>query len=101
MEDVAGDIARTTVPKVHGMAAASALARASVGAAIALSLTPFLWYLAPSSWAGVALRRGRPPAGGVFIVSVAWLPHRLRLEQTVSKGAMALALGAFLAVAFR
>jgi len=101
MEDVAGDIARSTVPKVHGMAAASVLARASVGAAIALSLTPFLWYLAPTSWAGLAYGAVVLAADVVFIVSVAWLPHRLRLEQTVSKGAMALALGAFLAVAFR
>jgi geranylgeranylglycerol-phosphate geranylgeranyltransferase len=101
MEDVAGDTSRRTVPKVLGMPAASRLARGAVGAAIALSVTPFLWYLTPRSPAGVAYAVVVLAADLLFVASVAWLPRRLRFEQTVSKGAMALALGAFLAVAFR
>jgi geranylgeranylglycerol-phosphate geranylgeranyltransferase len=101
MEDVAGDTSRRTVPKVLGMGAASRLARGAVGAAIALSVTPFLWYLGPRSPAGIAYAVVVLAADLLFVASVAWLPRRLRLEQTVSKGAMALALGAFLAVAFR
>ncbi len=100
-EDIAGDTGRSTVPKVHGVATASRLARASVVAAIALSVTPFLWYLDPRSAAGIAYAAVVALADLVFVVSVAWLPQRLRFEQTVSKGAMAIALGAFLAVAFR
>jgi geranylgeranylglycerol-phosphate geranylgeranyltransferase len=101
MEDVAGDTARSTVPKRWGMPVAGALARVAVVAAIALSVVPFLWYLSPRTAAGVAYASVVAAADLGFIVSVAWLPRRLRLEQTVSKGAMALALGAFLAVAFR
>jgi len=101
MEDVEGDTGRRTVPKVWGMAPAATLARASVAAAIALSGTPFLWYLSSRSLAGVAYAAVVIAADLVFVASVAWLPRRLRFEQTVSKGAMALALGAFLAVAFR
>ena len=101
MEDVRGDTDRRTVPKVLGMGAASALARGAVAAAIVLSITPFLWYLSPRSVAGVAYAAVVLAADLVFVASVAWLPQRLRFEQTVSKGAMAIALGAFLAVAFR
>lgn len=101
MEDVAGDATRRTVPKVLGMPPAARLARAAVAAAIVLSVTPYLWYLPPGSAAGLAY--GLVVAGSDvgFVASVFWLPGRLRFEQTVSKGAMALALGAFLAVAFR
>jgi hypothetical protein len=35
------------------------------------------------------------------VVSVVWLPKRLHREQTLSKGAMTVALLAFLAAAFR
>ena len=101
MEDVAGDTSRRTVPKVLGMGPASRLARGSVGAAIALSVTPLLWYLGLRSPAGVVYAVVVLAADLLFLASVAWLPRRLRFEQTVSKGAMALALGAFLAVAFR
>ena len=101
MEDVAGDTGRRTVPKVRGMGAAASLARVAVGAAIALSIVPFLWYLAPRSVAGVAYAAIVLASDLAFVVSVASLPRRLRFGQTVSKGAMALALGAFLAVAFR
>jgi len=101
MEDVAGDTGRSTVPKVLGMGPAARLARASVAAAIALSVTPYLWFLTPSSAAGIAYAVVVVAADLVFVASVRWLPQRLRWEQTVSKGAMAIALGAFLAVAFR
>jgi len=101
MEDVAGDTARRTVPKVLGMASAARLARGAVVAAIVLSVSPYLWFLDPRSAAGLAYGVLVAAADSVFVLSVLWLPRRLRLEQTVSKGAMALALGAFLAVAFR
>lgn len=101
MEDVAGDVTRATVPKRWGMPAAASLARVSVAVAIALSVVPFLWYLSLSSLVGVAYAAVVAAADVVFVLSVRWLPDRLRLEQTVSKGAMTLALGAFLAVAFR
>ncbi len=101
MEDVAGDAERRTLPKTHGMGTAAAVARVAVVAAIALSVLPFLWYLSPRSWAGLAYAAVVAAADLGFVVSVLWLPRRLRLEQTVSKGAMAVALAAFLAVAFR
>jgi geranylgeranylglycerol-phosphate geranylgeranyltransferase len=101
MEDVAGDTGRTTVPKVRGMRSAAVLARGAVVAAIVLSAVPFLWYLSPRTAAGIAYAAIVAAADLAFVVSVLWLPRRLRLEQTVSKGAMAIALGAFLAVAFR
>ena len=40
-------------------------------------------------------------ADAAFVASVVYLPSRLHWEQTVSKGAMTIALCAFLAVAFR
>ncbi len=101
MEDVAGDTGRSTVPKVRGMGAAAALARGAVVAAIALSVVPFLWYLDPRSLAGLLYGTVVAAADLGFVASVLWLPQRLHLEQTVSKGAMTIALGAFLAVAFR
>jgi geranylgeranylglycerol-phosphate geranylgeranyltransferase len=101
MEDVAGDVGRATVPKRYGLAAAATLARAAVVAALVLSVVPFLWFLSPRSLAGLAYASVVAVADLTFVVSVASLPRRLRFEQTVSKGAMALALGAFLAVAFR
>ncbi len=101
MEDVRGDTDRRTVPKRHGMGAASTLARGAVAAAIALSVVPLVWYVSPRSAAGVVYAAVVLAADLVFVASVAWLPRRLRFEQTVSKGAMAIALGAFLAVAFR
>ncbi len=101
MEDVAGDTGRKTLPKTLGMGGASALARGAVVAAIALSVVPFLWYLSPRTVAGVVYAAVVAAADLGFLASVFWLPRRLRYEQTVSKGAMAIALGAFLAVAFR
>jgi geranylgeranylglycerol-phosphate geranylgeranyltransferase len=101
MEDVRGDALRSTVPKVHGERVATLLARGAVLAAIALSVVPFAWYLSPRSVAGLTYAVVVVAADLAFVVSVLYLPRRLRFEQTVSKGAMAIALGAFLAVAFR
>ncbi len=101
MEDVAGDTERRTLPKVQGIAVAARIARLAVALAIALSVVPLLWYLSPRSLAGIAYAAIVLLADLVFVVSVLWLPRRLTFEQTVSKGAMAIALGAFLAVAFR
>ncbi len=101
MEDVAGDVDRRTLPKTLGIPGASVVARGAVGAAVALSAVPLVWFVSPVSGAGVAYLALVAAADVLFVASVALLPRRLHLEQTVSKGAMAVALGAFLAVAFR
>lgn len=101
MEDVAGDVNRRTLPRVRGMPTASAVARGSVGTALALSVVPLLVLLPLDSVAGIMYAGLVLVADALFVVSVVWLPGRLHTEQTVSKGAMAVALLAFLAVAFR
>jgi len=101
MEDVAGDVGRSTLPKTHGVAAAGATARAAVGAAIALSAVPVLWFVAPRSVVGIIYLLLVAAADATFVVSVRFLPERLHYEQSVSKAAMTVALLAFLAVAFR
>jgi geranylgeranylglycerol-phosphate geranylgeranyltransferase len=101
MEDAGGDIDRATVPRTRGMGTAGAAARVSVALAIALSPVPVLTYLAPASVAGIMYVGLVLAADALFVVSVAWLPRALHLEQTLSKGAMTVALFAFLAVAFR
>jgi geranylgeranylglycerol-phosphate geranylgeranyltransferase len=101
MEDVAGDVGRTTLPKTHGIPFATGTARAAVGAAIALSVVPLLWYLSLGSVAGIMYAGLVVAADAVFGVSVVYLPARLHYEQSMSKVAMTVALFAFLAVAFR
>ncbi len=101
IEDLEGDVDRTTLPKSLGVRGASLVARGAVAAAIALSVVPLLWFVSPASFAGVAYVALVAVADGAFVASVAFLPRRIHLEQTVSKGAMAVALAAFLAVAFR
>jgi geranylgeranylglycerol-phosphate geranylgeranyltransferase len=101
MEDVAGDVGRSTLPKTRGLPVAGAVARVSVAAAIALSAVPLLWYVHPASVAGIMYLVLVLAADGVFVLSVAYLPARLHWEQTMSKLAMTVALFAFLAVAFR
>ena len=101
MEDLAGDVHRRTLPRVHGMSVASAVARGSVGIAVALSVLPLLGLLRASSVAGIMYAGLVLVADALFLLSVLWLPARLHAEQSVSKGAMAVALLAFLAVAFR
>jgi geranylgeranylglycerol-phosphate geranylgeranyltransferase len=101
MEDVRGDVGRSTLPKTRGMGVATGLARGSVVAAVALSASPLLWFVRWDSVAGIIYLGLVLVADGLFVLSVAFLPSRLHWEQTVSKVAMTVALFAFLAVAFR
>ncbi|HXQ48743.1 MAG TPA: geranylgeranylglycerol-phosphate geranylgeranyltransferase [Thermoplasmata archaeon] len=101
MEDVAGDVGRSTLPKTHGMGLSGGVAQAAVGIAIALSAVPFLWFLRWGSVVGIIYLVLVLAADGVFVASVANLPKRLHWDQTMSKVGMTIALFAFLAVAFR
>ena len=101
MEDVSGDIDRTTFPRTHGIPAASGLARGSVAVAILLSPIPLLVTVPWTSAAGIIYLGLVAATDALFVASVAWLPHELHREQTMSKAAMALALAAFLTLAFR
>jgi geranylgeranylglycerol-phosphate geranylgeranyltransferase len=101
MEDVAGDVGRSTLPKTRGLGVAGGVARASVAGAIALSATPFLWFLNLESVGGIIYLALVLAADAVFVLSVVYLPRRLHWEQTMSKVGMTVALFAFLAVAFR
>lgn len=101
MEDLAGDVHRRTLPRVRGMTFSSAVARGAIVTALALSLLPLFILLPLDSVAGIMYAGLVLVADALFVVSVVWLPTRLHTEQTVSKGAMAIALLAFLAVAFR
>ena len=101
MEDLAGDVNRRTLPRTRGIGFASGVARGSVVTALALSAVPLFILLPLDSVAGIMYAALVLSADALFVVSVLWLPARLHTEQTVSKGAMAVALLAFLAVAFR
>ena len=101
MEDVAGDVGRTTLPRTRGIPVASGVARAAVVAAVALSVLPVLWFVRPESVVGLLYLGLVAAADAVFVVSVVHLPERLHFEQSTSKLAMTIALLAFLAVAFR
>ncbi|MGA7923920.1 MAG: UbiA family prenyltransferase, partial [Thermoplasmata archaeon] len=101
MEDAKGDVDRRTLPRTHGMAAAGLLARISAGLAIALSPVPLVTFLSLFTVAGIIYLATVLAADALFVVSVVWLPERLHREQSVSKGAMTVALIAFLAAAFR
>lgn len=101
MEDAEGDVDRVTVPRRYGPVVATRAARAAVLAAIVLSAVPFFVLVVPSSAAGIMYGGLVGLADAVFLVSVAFLPERLHWEQTMSKVAMAVALVAFLATAFR
>ena len=101
MEDLAGDVDRRTLPRTRGMGVAGVVARASVLVALGLSVLPLVVLVHLDSVAGIMYTALVLVADALFVVSVAWLPTRLHLEQSVSKGAMAVALFAFLAVAFR
>lgn len=100
-EDLAGDVGRSTLPRTRGVPVATLVARAAIGAAIALSVLPVLWFLAPTSAVGVLYLGLVAAADATFVVSVVYLPDRLHFEQTTSKAAMTIALLAFVAVAFR
>ncbi len=101
MEDQDADLDRRTLPRVHGVAVASAVARGAIGIALAASAVPLLGTVGVTSLAGIMYLALVLIADGVFVLSVAYLPRRLHWEQSVSKGAMGIALFAFLAVAFR
>jgi len=101
MEDVAGDVGRTTLPKTYGLGAAAAVARSAIVGGVALSLVPLLWFVSLGSGVGIIYVVLVGIADAIFGVSVWHLPDRLHYEQTMSKVAMTVALFAFLAVAFR
>jgi geranylgeranylglycerol-phosphate geranylgeranyltransferase len=101
IEDMAGDVGRRTLPMSRGIPTASNVARGAVLGAIALSFVPLVWFVAPTSVAGIMYLGLVLAADAVFVVSIAYLPQRLHWEQTMSKVAMTVALLAFLAVAFR
>ena len=101
MEDVRGDIGRTTLPMTLGLPSTGRLARLFAGAGIVLSLVPLAWFVSATSAVGIIYIVLVGAADAVFVVSVRYLPERLHYEQTMSKVAMSLALIAFLAVAFR
>ena len=101
MEDVAGDVGRSTFPKTYGMSVATGLARGAVVGGVVLSLVPLAWFVTLASGVGIIYVVLVGAADAVFGVSVGHLPNRLHYEQTMSKVAMTIALFAFLAVAFR
>jgi len=101
MEDARGDVDRSTLPRERGFPYATRVARATVGAAIVLSALPLFWFVRLGSVEGLAYAGLVAVADATFVVSVVYLPERLRFEQTVSKAAMTAALFAFVAVAFR
>ena len=101
MEDAAGDVDRQTLPRVHGLRPASAVARLAVGASIALSPVPLVSFLSPFSAEGIMYLALVLAADSLIYVSLAWLPARLHREQSLRKNAMTVALLAFLAASFR
>ena len=101
MEDVRGDIGRTTLPMTYGLGTSGRLARIFVLAGIVLSGVPLAWFVSAASSVGIIYIVLVGAADAVFAVSVLYLPERLHYEQSMSKVAMSIALFAFLAVAFR
>ncbi len=101
MEDIGGDVDRTTLPRTRGLAVSSTVARASVLGAIVLSAVPLVWFVPLGTLVGDLYALAVGIADAVFVVSVLYLPRLLRLEQRTSKAAMTVALLAFVVVAFR
>jgi len=101
MEDLAGDVDRTTLPKRYGIGGAATVARGTMLGGIVFSLVPLAWFVSLVSWVGIIYVVLVGAADGIFGVSIWYLPDRLHYEQTMSKVAMTVALFAFLAVAFR
>ena len=101
MEDVQGDIGRTTLPMTYGLPFSGRVAQASVFAGIVLSVVPLAWFVSVTTVVGIIYVVLVGAADAVFGVSVWFLPDRLHYEQTMSKVAMTVALVAFLVVAFR
>lgn len=101
MEDVRGDIGRSTLPMRYGLPFSTRVARTAVLTAVVLSAVPLLWFVPLVSGAGLIYLAVVAVTDILFAVSVRYLPERLHEEQSMSKLAMAVALVAFLAVAFR
>jgi geranylgeranylglycerol-phosphate geranylgeranyltransferase len=101
MEDAEGDVDRRTLPRVEGMGTATWAARGAVLGAILLSPIPVAWLFKGFPLAALVYLGVVGVADVIFVASVLWLPHRLHREQSLSKGAMTVALLAFLATAFR
>ena len=101
MEDAEGDVGRRTLPRIHGMALATQVASLAVAGSLLLSPLPLATFFSVSSAAGIMYLGLVLAADALFVVSVAYLPRRLHWEQTLSKGAMTIALLAFVAAAFR
>ena len=101
MEDIRGDVGRTTLPMSHGIPYAVRTARGAVLAGVGLSLLPLAWFVSVTSVVGSIYLVLVGTADAIFGVSVRYLPGKPHYEQTMSKVAMTVALFAFLAVAFR
>jgi geranylgeranylglycerol-phosphate geranylgeranyltransferase len=101
MEDAGGDVDRRTFPRLYGMLNAGRVARGFIGVALVLSTLPLLYLLRLDSIAGIMYVLSVVAAAALFVASVSYLPGRLHTEQGLSKLAMAVALLAFLALAFR
>ncbi|MGI0132521.1 MAG: UbiA family prenyltransferase [Thermoplasmata archaeon] len=101
MEDAEGDVGRATLPRTHGLGVSAGMARLAVAVAIVLSPVPLLGELSLGSAAGIMYLALVAATDAVFVASVLSLPERLHRSQTLSKGAMTVALLAFLAFAFR
>jgi geranylgeranylglycerol-phosphate geranylgeranyltransferase len=101
MEDAEGDVGRRTLPRTRGMPTAAGVARGAVAVAILLSPVPFLTFLRFGSPVGIIYLALVGAADAMFLLSIRWLPGALHREQSLSKGAMTVALLAFVATAFR
>ena len=101
MEDLRGDVGRTTLPMAYGIPYSTRVAQFAVLAAVGLSAVPLGWFVRATSVAGIIYIGLVAVTDFVFVVSVRGLPSRLHFGQTMSKVAMTVALFAFLAVAFR
>jgi len=101
MEDAAGDLDRRTFPRIRGFIWATRIAQLAVAAALVLSPLPLVTFVRANSAAGIIYLALVLAADALFLASVARLPSELHRAQTVSKGAMTVALLAFLAAAFR
>ena len=101
MEDADGDFDRRTLPRTSGMAAAAGVARVCAVVAILLSPIPVLGAISATSVGGIIYLSLVATTDALFVVSVASLPHQLHRAQSISKGAMTVALAAFVAFAIR
>jgi geranylgeranylglycerol-phosphate geranylgeranyltransferase len=92
IEDVAGDVDRTTLPKARGVPFAGRAAQAFLGLAVVLSAVPaLLGVLGPSYVPLVAL------ADAIFIYAALYSTRSPGRSERAMKAAMVVALVAFLA----